>query len=131
MLDNHQVVGPFVFDQVAGGLRLRVQRVHGHDGPDEIQVRDRGRELGDLVGLGGDLPLGAHAPGGHIEQRQQVHLTAIRADRAADGLAVRSGLVQQTGQSGPAAALAARRCSRSCRVTAGRAPGGPAGSAAR
>ena len=68
MLDDHQVVGVLVFCQVAGGFRLRMQRVGGHDGPDEIQVRDGGRELGDLIGLGRDLPLSAHAPGGHVER---------------------------------------------------------------
>jgi hypothetical protein len=50
--------------------------------------------------LGIDLPLGAHAPGAHVEDRQQVHLAAIGADGAADGLAVRGSLLQQARQSG-------------------------------
>jgi hypothetical protein len=52
------------------------------------------------VVLGIDLPLGAHAPGAHVEDRQQVHLAAIGADGAADGLAVRGSLLQQARQSG-------------------------------
>ena len=99
-LDDHQVVRVLVLDQVAGGFRLRVQRVQGHDGPGEVQVRDGRGQLGDLVGLGIDLPLGAHAPGAHVEDRQQVHLAAIGADGAADGLAVRGSLLQQARQSG-------------------------------
>ncbi|HEV3287904.1 MAG TPA: hypothetical protein VG123_02810 [Streptosporangiaceae bacterium] len=68
-----------------------------------------GASSGDLVGLGVYFPLGAHAPGGHVEHRQQVHLAAVGADGAADGLAVHSGLFGQPWQSG-----------------AGGGPGGPA-----
>ena len=99
-LDDHQVVRVLVLDQVAGGFRLRMQRVQGDDRPGEVQVRDGRGQLGDLVGLGVDLPLGAHAPGGHVENRQQVHLAAIAADRAADGLAVPGRLLQQARRAG-------------------------------
>ena len=68
-----------------------------------------GASSGDLVGLGVYFPLGAHAPAGHVEQRQHMHLAAVGADGAADGLAVHSGLFGQPWQSG-----------------AGGGPGGPA-----
>jgi hypothetical protein len=51
-------------------------------------VRDGGGPLGDLIGLGVYLPLGAYRPGGQVEDCQQVHLAAITAERAAYGLAV-------------------------------------------
>jgi len=66
-------------------------------------------QLGDLVGLGACFPLGAHPPGAGVQDRQQVHLAAAGADRAADGLSVHGSLRQQPGpikpgsrRSGPA-----------------------------
>jgi hypothetical protein len=50
MLDDHQVVRFLVPGQVADGFRLRMQGVQSDHLPDEVQVRDVGRELGDLVG---------------------------------------------------------------------------------
>src|SRR6266849_543913 len=79
-LDDHQVVRFLVPGQVAGGFRLRMQGVQGDHLADEVQVRDDGGQLRDLVGLGVYLPLGAHHPGSHVEDRQQVHLAAITAD---------------------------------------------------
>ncbi len=90
-----------VFGQVAGGFGLSVQRVQGDDGTDEIQVRDRRGQFRDLVGLGVDFPLGTHAPRGYVQHGQQVDLAAISADRAADRLAVRGGLLQQAGRPWP------------------------------
>ena len=99
-LDDHQVVRVLVLDQVAGGFRLRMQGVQGDHLPGEVQVRDGGGQLRNLIGLGVYLPLGAHRPGGHVENRQQVHLAAIAADRAADGLAVSGRLRQQARRAG-------------------------------
>ena len=90
-----------VFGQVAGGFGLSVQRVQGDDGTDEIQVRDRRGQFRDLVGLGVDFPLGTHAPRGYVQHGQQADLAAISADRAADRLAVRGGLLQQAGRPWP------------------------------
>jgi hypothetical protein len=45
-------------------------------------------------------PLGAYRPGGHVEDRQQVHLAAITAERAAYGLAVPGRLRQQGRRAG-------------------------------
>lgn len=42
----------------------------------------------------------ADPPGAGVEDGQQVHLAAVRADRAADGLAVGGGLRQQAGHGG-------------------------------
>jgi hypothetical protein len=101
MLDDHQVVRLLVLDQVAGGFRLGMQGVRGHDGTGQVQVRHDGRQLRDLAGLGADLPLSAHRPGGHVEDRQQVHLAAVGPDRAADGLAVPGRLRQQARRARP------------------------------
>ena len=95
--------------QVAGGFRLGMQGVQGHDGTGQVQVRDGVGQLGDLIGLGIYLALGAHRPGGHVEDRQQVHLAAIGPDRAADGLAIPGRLGQQA-----------------CRARPGSRPGGAA-----
>lgn len=81
-----------------------MQRVQGHDGTSQVQVRDGGGELGDLVGLGVYLPLGTHRPGGHVKDRQQVHLAAVGPDRAADGLAV-PGRLRQQARAGPGGRL--------------------------
>ena len=88
-------------DQVAGGSGLGVQRVQGHDGTGQVQMRDRRGQFRDFVGLGIDLPLGAHAPRGHVQHRQQMDLAAISADRTADSLAVRGSLPQQAGRVRP------------------------------
>ena len=77
-----------------------MQGVQGDHLADEVQVRDDGGQLRDLVGLGVYLPLGAHHPGSHVEDRQQVHLAAITADRAADGLAVPGRLRQKARRAG-------------------------------
>ena len=100
-LDDHQVVRVLVLDQVAGGFGLGVQRVQGHNGAGQVQVRDGRGQFRDFVGLGADFPLGAHAPRGHVEHGQQMDLAAISADRAADRLAVRGGLLCQAGRARP------------------------------
>ena len=109
MLDDHQVVGVLVADE-PGGLPLGVQGVQGDDRAGQVQALDGGGKFGDLVGLGVYFPLGQGAGSGHVEDGQQVHLAAVRADRAADGLAVRGRLLQQarhSGLPGPGAALLA------------------------
>ena len=80
-LDDHQIVRVLIPGQVAGGFRLGVQCVQRDYLPGEVQVRDRRGQFRDLVGLGVDFPLGAHAPRGHVQHRQQVDLAAISADR--------------------------------------------------
>jgi len=100
MLDDHQVVAALDLGDQAGGVPLGLQGVHGDDPAGQAQSLDGRGELRNLVRLRADFPLGHRAALAHVEGRQQVDAAAVRAGRAADGLAVHGGLRQQAGDGG-------------------------------
>lgn len=77
-----------VLDQEPGSPLLAVHGVQSDRPSAQVQRFQQFPDLGDLVGLVRDVPLGHHEPGAVDHRGQQVHGPAVGLPRAACGFPV-------------------------------------------